>query len=275
MIKANKLCAALLAVIAVLIVSGCQANERYGELTGAVENTNAYKNYEVSFYMSITSETFDITNMFAQGQIAIDKSDKLKMSGAMTQYAFEETAAVNLYYEDGKYYTDIPDQEVKAYTEISEDVLLEQFIFADAALFDAKQVKSLKVTEESGFTTYDFVVKPESDEFGRLLGENLYLFSGAGNPDLDKTVFGDAVCSYVVRNDEKPVLHSVSITFPIAVYNKMPYVPGVKYKEDDFRVDVTATLRMNYKAFGEDASVKAPDDLDDYMHESDVTIEHE
>lgn len=217
----------------------------------------------------------DVTYMFAQGEVIVDKRDKLLLSGVMTQYAFGETSAVNLYYEDGKYYTDLPAEDIKSYSETTDENLKSQFIFAGVPNFQADNIKKFKAKSGSVETTYSFKLR-NAAELERLLGENIYLFAGAGNPDTERTNFGEADCEFVVIDiDGKTMVKSFDINYNVTVYNKKPYVPGVNYDDKDFRFDSLVTLRMNFNAYGEDAVVAKPGDLDKYILDSDVEHDHE
>lgn len=258
-----------------MLFSACISKTNPDKLITAIENSKAHKVYTSAFYMSISPEPSNgITNMFAQGEVVVDKSSALRLSGSMTQYAFGDTDAVNLFYEDGRYYSDIPAQDIKSYVEIDEFTLREQFIFAGIPRFDYTKIKSLKSKTEDGNISYSFKIK-SPDELSRLLGENTYLFTDAGNPDHDRTSYSDAECVFVVdQTGEDPIIKSFNISYIVTVYNKKPYVPGIKYDDKDFRFDNLITLRMSFKSYGQDAVIKVPEDLASYIHDSEVSHSH-
>lgn len=269
---------ALLLCTAILLLSSCSPAQDIKSFTEAAENTNSSGMYKATFFISISpagAEEEDSSYMFAQGEISVDRRDKLLLSGVMTQYAFGETSAVNLYYEDGKYYTDLPTEGIKSYTETTDENLKGQFIFSGVPVFDAKNIKSVKTSGGSTETTYSFKLK-DAASLERLLGENIYLFVGAGNPDTERTKFGEANCEFVIiDNGGKNVVKSFDISYNVTVYNKKPYVPDVKYDDKDFRFDNLVTLRMNFSKYGDDVEIAKPGDLDKYILDTELDYDHE
>ena len=165
---------ALLLCATLLLFYSCSTAQDIKVFTEAAENTNSSGMYRAAFFMSISpagvDEEYDITYMFAQGEVAVDRRDKLLLSGVMTQYAFGETSAVNLYYEDGKYYTDLPVESIKSYTETSDENLKSQFIFSGVPTFDEKNIKKVKAKGGSAEINYSFKLK-DASALERLLGE--------------------------------------------------------------------------------------------------------
>ncbi|HBL84573.1 MAG: hypothetical protein A2Y17_05940 [Clostridiales bacterium GWF2_38_85] len=262
-------------ILFIILISGlfysCVSNSDYEDLCTAVDNTNKYFVYEESFYLSISSNTEDTTVMFAQGDLNIDKSNKLIMNGVMTQYVLGTSSTVKVAYSDGKYYSDITGEDIKSYTDLDEAGLLEQFIFSEAPVFEKNELKSLKTSTGGTTKTYEFKLKANNELFKKLLGENIYTLAGALNPDYNKTNYGDADCVFVVDiSGKNPILSSISLTYDITVYNKMPYIPNVKFDDADYRFDISATMRLSYKEFGEGVTVTLPDDLDEYIPDNEI-----
>lgn len=242
---------------------GCVDKSEYALLCDIVEKANSEEKYNSSFQLSIINLETERNTCFTQGKINVDKTDGLKMDGAMTQYVLGEYSNANIAFVDNEYYTEVGDSRV--IVDMSEKELENQFIFGDTPIFDVKTVKNLKVTTDGIQRTYKFECNPPRQQLNLLTGADIYSLAGVLNPDYTMTEYKDVECTYIVTEGtgkEDMVLVTRFMKFTMYMYSQMPYVPGEKPDKDDYLTRIEVTCQITYNAFGDSVTVELPDRAD-------------
>ena len=255
----------LLLMVAILLptLCGCVDKSEYSLLCDIIEKANSEEKYRNSFQLSIVNLETERNTCFTQGRVNIDKTDGLKMNGAMTQYVLGEYTNANVAFVDEEYYTEVGDSRLVV--DMSEEELLSQFLFGKAPIFDVETVKNLKVTTDGIQRTYNFKCKPPRQVLDMLTGADIYSLAGVLTPDYTLTEYKDVECTYIVTEGtgvDDMTLVTRFLTFTMYMYSQMPYVPGEKPDKDDYLTRIEVVCQMTYNAFGDSVEVVLPDRAD-------------
>ena len=255
----------LLLVVTLLLptLCGCVDKTEYALLCDIIANANSEEKYASSFQLSIVNLETERNTCFTQGKVNVDKSDGLKMNGAMTQYVLGEYSNANIAYVNGEYYTEVGESRVV--TDMTEESLQSQFIFGRTPIFEVKYVKNLKVTSDGLQKTYSFKCDPPKYMLDQITGADIYTLSGVLSPDYTLTEYRDVECTYIVTEgtDAKDMrLVTRFLRFKMYMYSQMPYVPGVTPNKDDYLTRIEVVCQMTYNAFGDSVQVTLPDRVD-------------
>lgn len=255
----------LVLVVVMLLPTLCSCVDKteYALLCEILANANAKEKYASSCQLSIINLETERNTCFMQGRVNIDKTNGLKMSGAMTQYVLGEYSNANIAFVNGEYYTEVGDSRVV--TDMSEEMLEKQFICSEAPIFDVGDVKNLKVTTDGLQKTYTFVCEPPRYILDRITGSDIYSLAGVLSPDYTMTEYHDVECTYIVTdgvNAEDMKLVTRFLKFTMYMYSQMPYVPGVTPDKDDYLTKIEVSCQMTYNAFGDSVKVDLPDRAD-------------
>ncbi len=253
----------LIAVILLPTLCGCVDKSEYSLLCDIIEKANSEEKYKSSFQLSIVNLETERNTCFTQGHINVDKTDGLKMNGAMTQYVLGEYSNANIAYVNNEYYTEVGDSRV--IVDMSEEELLGQFLFGKAPIFDVGTVKKLKVKTDGLQKTYTFDCKPPRQILDMMTGVDIYSLAGVLSPDYTLTEYKDVECTYIVTEGtgaEDMTLVTRFLKFTMYMYSQMPYVPGETPDKDDYLTRIEVTCQMTYNAFGDSVKVELPDRAD-------------
>lgn len=81
---------------------------------------------------------------------------------------------------------------------------------------------------------------------------DLYGLAGIANPDYDKESYGDMTYT-ITEKDGK--IRSILVEFSVSIYKKAGYTPGYTPKEDDYRLDLKLTAKVEIKDQGEAVNI--------------------
>ena len=235
-----------LALLASLF-SSCSDDDGYDIVFENATGTDQRAGKKVGFLMQLTFGDENTNLLFAQGNYTSLKGDGgLEFTGKMTQTALGVSSSVEFFYTGGYYFHKLGDIQQKSI--FPEEELEKGFLYSDAAMFDAALVSNIKRKDGTGGDDiYTFeITKGQAEKLLELVGEDIYSLAMLNKPQPDKTAVSACKCTYVISDG---VLKSRSLEYIITVYDTPPYVPGQKAKEEDYRLDINVTLKMNYESY--------------------------
>jgi hypothetical protein len=148
---------------------------------------------------------------------------------------------------------------VRILSTLPEDELYKQFMFSPSVDFSKDELKSVKNSTSSAGTIYTISVKDECGKkyLDTLFGDDIYTFSSMKKAQKELTEYKNFICKYVISNDGYIV--SRELSYEIIAYDTVPYFPGVQENSENYKRNFNVSIKLNYKAFGNNVEVDISD----------------
>lgn len=248
--------ALVLAIAVICALPGCTDKAKYSAAEKAVENTNSCQRQKVNYAVEMKIADESVTMMFSHGNYVIDRENGLMHSTSIETYIGTQSTQTQ-YYFDGYVYTDLDGSKTK-YKGAADDVF-GYLQFAKVISFKKEDISKLKVNEDG--TEVSFTVKEGyKDQLWGLLGDGFYSLAKIVKPQKEKTKIGSAECVLSIKNDSEgnPILSSYKLTFPVVLYDTPAYSPNYTPPEEDYMLEITVSLSLNFTSFGEEVTFEKP-----------------
>ena len=231
-----------LLLAAVITLCACGDNNAYvDELHSVVADHNASDRKGGSYLLEIyVGDEAATTLYYAHGDFACDKTAK-KAYTSFSQSWFGFSSKAENYFADG-IVTNITDGEVIT-TERSAEELLSMFPYLDAPFYGDDCFGLARVNNSRGYV-YTYTCRDGKGISESVVGGDLYQLAYViKDPQPEKTVYGDVVCSAGVSDGK---LTSLGFEFDVTLFDTPSYVPGYSQPESEYSLTMHIVAKVNY-----------------------------